>query len=409
VTSLWWPGDHRAAGLMSDTALLRALLRVEQAWLDTLIAAGIAPTEATHDLSALVDEEGAVVEQLAVAAEHGGNPAIPLAALLRDRASGATAAWLHRGLTSQDVVDTAVLLCARDAVDHVRRELGRQVARLARLAERHRDTPMLARTLTQPAVPTTFGAKAATWLHGVLDADDDLAALAFPAQLGGAAGTLAALVELGGVERARSVRAAFAAALGLAASPPWHTNRAPVTRLADAAVRASDAWGRIANDVLVLGRPEIGELADGSAGGSSTMPHKANPTIATLVRRAALAAPQLSATLHTAAAEQVDERADGAWHVEWETLATLLRRTVVAADQATTLLDDLQVHPDRMAVHLADAGADVLAEQRSMAQLAGRDAAASYLGLVDDLVDEALRRAEHHAAQEAAPEQEGRA
>jgi 3-carboxy-cis,cis-muconate cycloisomerase len=376
---------------MSDAALLGALVRVERAWLDVLVAAGVAPAAAAHDLSALVGDGDA--EELAVAAESGGNPVIPLLAMLRDRAPDPCAGWLHRGLTSQDVVDTAVMLCARDAVERVRRELAHQVARLAVLAERHRGTPMLARTLTQPAVPTTFAAKVATWLHGLLDADDDLGAVAYPVQLGGAAGTLAALVELGGAERARALRAALAPELGLAASPPWHTHRAPVTRLADATVRATDAWGRIANDVLVLGRPEIGELADGSGGGSSTMPHKANPTTATLVRRAALAAPPLAATLHTAAAEQVDERADGAWHVEWETLAILLRRTVVAAAQASTLLDDLQVHADRMAAHLADAGDTVLAEQRSMAALAGRDPAAAYTGLVDDLVDEALTRA----------------
>ena len=394
MTSLWWPGDQHAGDLVSDTALLRALVQVEQAWLDALVAAGVAPAGAAHDVTGLVGDGDA--ERVAVEAEAGGNPVIPLVALLRDRAPEPAATWLHRGLTSQDVVDTAVLLCARAAVARVRRELGRQVDRLADLVDRHRATPMLARTLTQPAVPTTFGAKAATWLHGILDADDALGALAWPVQLGGAAGTLAALVELGGPDRTRAARTAHAAALGLAEAPPWHTRRAPVTRLADAAVGATDAWGRIANDVLVLGRPEIGELADGSGGGSSTMPHKANPTTATLVRRAALAAPQLAATLHLAAAEQVDERADGAWHVEWETLAVLLRRTVVAAVQSTRLLDDLQVHGERMRQHLAAAGDAVLAEQRSMAGLTGRDPAPTYHGLLDDLVDEALARAAAH-------------
>ncbi len=391
MTSLWWPGDHRADGLMSDASLLRALVAVEQAWLDGLVAAGIAPADAARDLTGLVgDGDG---EALGVAAEAGGNPVIPLVALLRERADGEARTWLHRGLTSQDVVDSAVMMCARDTVARVRRELAGQVTRLCELAEEHRGTPMLARTLTQPAVPTTFGAKVATWLHGLLDADDDLAAVTFPAQLGGAAGTLGALVELGGRERARAARSAFAPALGLATAAPWHTQRAPVTRLADAAVQAADAWGRIANDVLVLGRPEIGELGGGS-GGSSTMPHKANPTTAALVRRAALTAPPLAATLHAAAAAQVDERADGAWHAEWDTLATLLRRTVVAAAQATSLLDGLEVHPDRMATHLESAGDAVTAEQRSMAEVAGRDPAPAYQGLVEDLVDEVLARAE---------------
>ena len=123
-----------------------------------------------------------------------------------------------------------------------------------------------------------------------------------------------------------------AAALQLDDAVPWHTNRSAVTRLADALVATTDACGRIANDVLVLARPEIGELAEPPGrGGSSTMPHKANPVLSVLVRRAALAAPALAAQLHLAAAESVDERADGGWHVEWSALATLARRTVVAA------------------------------------------------------------------------------
>jgi 3-carboxy-cis,cis-muconate cycloisomerase len=395
---LWWPGDHRAAGLVSGAALLRAAVRVEQVWLDALVEAGVAPQQARADLAPLVS--GLDARALAEASESGGNPVMPLVAALRSalRARGldAAATWLHRGLTSQDVMDTAVLLCAREAVTAVRRELRAQAERLVVVVEEHRGTPVVARTLTQPAVPTTFGAKAAGWLHGLLDADEALAALRWPVQLGGAAGTLSAVVELAGVDGARALRRSAAEALGLEPSPPWHTRRTPVTRLGDAATTATDAWGRITNDVLALGRPEVGELRDGSAGGSSTMPHKANPTLAVLVRRAALAAPQLAASLHLAAAEQVDERADGGWHVEWHTLALLLRRTAVAAGQTSDLLRGLLVDAARMAARVDDDAEAVLAEQRSMAALTGRPAAATYLGLVDDLVDEALARAADH-------------
>lgn len=397
---LWWPGDHRAGGLMGGAALLRTAVRVEQVWLDALVDAAVAPPQARADLAPLVSD----VDQraLAEASESGGNPVMPLVAALRAdlRAAGqeAAATWLHRGLTSQDVMDTAVLLCAREAVTAVRRQLGAQVERLAALVEEHRSTPLVARTLTQPAVPTTFGAKAAGWLHGLLDADDALAALRWPVQLGGAAGTLSAVVELAGAERARALRAGVPAALGLDPSPPWHTRRTPVTRLGDAATTATDAWGRIANDVLALGRPEVGELRDGSAGGSSTMPHKANPTLAVLVRRTALAAPQLAASLHLAAAEQVDERADGGWHVEWHTLALLLRRTAVAASQASELLRGLHVDSARMAARLRELDDALHAEQHSMAALTGRPASGDYLGLVDDLVDAALARAADHLA-----------
>jgi len=154
--------------------------------------------------------------------------------------------------------------------------------------------------------------------------------------------------------------------------------------------------------VLTLGRPEIGELSEGTGGGSSTMPHKANPVLSTLVRRAALTTPQLAATLHLAAAGSVDERADGAWHAEWATLRTLLRRTCAAGSQTTDLLAVLRVHPDRMRATLDAARHDVLAEQRSMAALTGAgpdphaDAQPDYLGAAGPLVDAVLDRARAH-------------
>jgi len=392
VSGLLWPGDDRAGDLMSDSALLVAMVEVEQAWLTALVRSGIAPRAAGHALHGLVSTDD--LPALASAAADGGNPVIPLVTMLRDRLPDPEAArWLHRGLTSQDVLDTALMRLARDTVAAIRSSLRAQVVALADLATVHRDTPMVARTLTQHAVPTTFGLKVAGWLTGILDAYDDLGAVRLPVQLGGAAGTLAALVELGDTASARACVAAATSQLGLAESPPWHTTRTPVTRLGDAAVRCTDAWGRVANDVLALGRPEVGELAEGRGGGSSTMPHKANPVLSTLLRRAALAAPQLGATLHLAAAGQVDERADGAWHAEWGTLALLLRRTVVAGSQATELVTGLRVRTDRMRATLDTAGADVLAEQRSMAALADRPPRDGYRGLDTELVDAAVRRA----------------
>jgi 3-carboxy-cis,cis-muconate cycloisomerase len=393
VSELLWPGDDRAGNLMSDDALLAAMVQVEQAWLTALVRSGIAPKVAGHGLHGLVST--ADLPALAAAAEDGGNPVIPLVTMLRDRLPDPEAArWLHRGLTSQDVLDTALMRLARDAVAAIRSSLRAQVVALAELATVHRDTPMVARTLTQHAVPTTFGLKVAGWLTGILDAYDDLGAVRLPVQLGGAAGTLAALVELGDIASARACVGAATRQLGLAESPPWHTTRTPVTRLGDAAVRCTDAWGRVANDVLTLGRPEVGELAEGRVGGgSSTMPHKANPVLSTLLRRAALAAPQLGATLHLASAGQVDERADGAWHAEWETLALLLRRTVVAGAQATDLVSGLRVRTDRMRATLDAAGIDVLAEQRSMAGLADRPPRDGYRGLDTELDDAAVRRA----------------
>jgi len=399
MTDLFWPGDERAGTTMSEPCFLAAMVRVEEGWLAGLVSAGIAPYAAKADLAGLVGP--ADVDEIAVAAEAGANPVIPLVSLLRQRArevNDEAATWLHRGLTSQDVVDTALMLCARDAIGVVSTALREQVRLLAGLVERHRRTPMVARTLTQHAVPTTFGLKVAGWLTGVLDAYDATAALVLPVQVGGAAGTLAATVELAGdlddpVGAATALSLELATALGLTASTPWHTTRSTVTRLGDAATGCTDAWGRIATDVLTLSRPEIGELAEGAGGPSSTMPHKANPVLATLVRRTALSNPALAATLHVAAADSGDERPAGAWHAEWDTLRTLLRRTVVAAGQTTELLAGLEVRADRMAATLEAARDAVRSEQRAMADLAGRTPSGDYVGAADAFIEAPLARA----------------
>jgi 3-carboxy-cis,cis-muconate cycloisomerase len=404
MSDLFWPGDERAGDAMSPASFLAAMVRVEESWLAGLVASGVAPDAAKADLTGSVEPDD--VPALALASQAGGNPVIPLVSLLRQRIgdSNADAArWLHRGLTSQDVVDTALMLCCRDVLDRENSELGEQVTVLVALVERHRSTLMAGRTLTQHAVPITFGLKASVWLTGVLDATEAvaLAGTRLAVQVGGAAGTSAATVELArsaGLEEPVALAIAqtdrLAADLGLAARPAWHTSRRPVTAVGDALVTASDAWGRIASDVLVLARPEIGELAEPAApgrGGSSTMPQKQNPVLSVLIRRAAIAAPPLAATLHTAAALSVDERPDGAWHVEWSTLATLARRTLVAASQTTELLSGLQVDTGRMADTVAAARDQLLAEQGSISGTTTEPG--DYLGVTAAVIDAALARA----------------
>lgn len=352
MADLFWPGDERAGEHFTATAFVRAMVEVESQWLGDVL-----------DVPGDLDE-------LAREAESGGNPVIPLVKRLRAQDS-----TVHRGLTSQDVVDSALMLMANAACADLRRHLGSLAGRLAGLAGQHRDTPMVARTLTQHAVPTTFGFRVAAWLTAVLDAYADLARLTFPRQLGGAAGTRSAIVELG-VDVPHGV-------------PRWHTTRAPVTRIGDALAGCTDACARIANDVLVMSRPEIGELAEGSGGESSTMPNKANPALSVLVRRASLTTPQLAATLHLAAAQQVDDRADGGWHAEWATLRDLVRRTLAAVSQTDDLVAGLRVDAARMAATLAAAGDAVLAEQRSITD----DPAPTYLGDAAAYVDQVLARA----------------
>jgi len=400
MTDLFWPGDGRAGALMSDWALLTAMESVENAWLDALVEHKIAPVEAQAEIRGLLSEND--LGALADGAEAGGNPVIGLVEMLRKRLSSEPARWLHRGLTSQDVLDTALMICLRDVVDRLDGELRVQVEGLRGLVSEHRSTPMVGRTLTQHAVPITFGLKAANWLTGLLDAAEALEGVRprLPVQLGGAAGTLAASTELARLRRlpepaqvSWQLVESVANALGLAPSVPWHTSRWVVTAAGDALVGCTDAYGRIAADVATLSRPEIAELAEGTGGGSSTMPQKHNPVLSVLIRRSALTGPALASTLHLAAATNVDERPDGSWHAEWATLRDLARRTVVAASQASELITGLLVDQDRMAANLA-AAVGIEAEQQSMADLAGGEPSKDYLGATELIIDRVLARAD---------------
>lgn len=407
MSNMLWPGDHRAGEYMTDEALLGSMIAVECAWLDALAAAGLAPADcAEAELWNLVTRNDC--ESIAVAAEGGGNPVIPLVQLLRQRAESRIAPWIHRGLTSQDVLDTGLMLALRRVADDLTTELRQQISTLSALATDHRDTPMVARTLTQHAAPTTFGVKAAGWLNGIVDAFEGLAALTMPIQIGGAAGTLAATTELAALltdatdaaEVALRLVQNAATTLGLRDRPAWHTARAPVTAAADAFVGCTDAWGRIASDIVTLARPEIAELDEPAAagrGGSSSMPRKRNPVLSILIRRAAIAAPPLAATLHTAAALANDERPDGAWHAEWDALRTLARRTVVAGSESGELLGGLTVHAQRMAENLA--AAEVLGERRAIAELVGKEPSSAYIGAAQKLIDASLGRAARALAQ----------
>jgi 3-carboxy-cis,cis-muconate cycloisomerase len=391
------PGTLRVRGLADDEAVLAALLGVEVAWAHALADTSDAPIAlpaAVEKVSGHLDLDAAT---LAAAGEAGGSPVIPLVRTLKDgvgRAEPDSADWVHRGLTSQDVLDTALMLVAARTLDRVHADLVAVSSALARLVQEHRETVMVARTLAQHALPTTFGAKAAGWLEGVLDARERVAGVraTLPVQCGGAAGTLA-LAELVTKGRADDLATAFAARLGLVwPGSPWHTRRSPVTGLGDALTTVTDALGKVASDVVLLSRPEIGELSEPAAqgrGGSSTMPQKRNPVLSVLIRSAALQAPHLAASLHTSAALAVDERPDGAWHAEWPALQRLLQLGAGASALSTELIDGLEVHADTMADRLEQAGPLVLAE-RIRAELPAR------LGGGPDAVaqvEELLRRA----------------
>ncbi|MET7381408.1 3-carboxy-cis,cis-muconate cycloisomerase [Streptomyces sp. NPDC005526] len=361
-----------AAATTSDLAYLRALLDAEAALTRAQAALGLAPSAAADAVTGAADAARFDVRSLAERARGGGNPVIPLVADLTAAVGTEYGPHVHRGATSQDIMDTATMLVAVRTLEPVLADLGRTERALGRLAARHRDTVMPGRTLTQHAVPTTFGLKAAGWRSLVLDARDRLTRVrdSLPAQLGGAAGTLAAF-SVYGVEDATALPAAYARELGLVAPAlPWHTLRTPVADLAGALAFTAGALGKIAADVLTLSRTEIAELAEGSGGGSSAMPHKANPVRSTLIAAAARRAPQLAATLYGSLAAE-DERPAGAWHAEWEPLRDLLRLAGDAARDAAELAEGLRVDAAAMRAHLGLTHGLIVSERLS-AELAPR-------------------------------------
>ncbi|WP_053662579.1 3-carboxy-cis,cis-muconate cycloisomerase [Streptomyces sp. MMG1121] len=367
-----WAGSP-AAATTSDTAFLRALLDTEAALTRAQAALGLAPTEAADAVTeAAAAPDRFDVRSLAGRARAGGNPVIPLLADLTAAVGEPYGPYVHRGATSQDILDTAAMLVATRTLEPVLADLARTERALARLAAGHRDTPMPGRTLTQHAVPTTFGLKAAGWRSLVLDARDRITRVrrTLPVQLGGAAGTLAAYQEYGARD-ATALTEAYARELGLAAPPlPWHTLRTPVADLAGCLAFTVGALGKAAEDVLTLSRTEIGEVTEGSGGGSSAMPHKANPVRSTLIAAAARRAPQLAAMLYGSLAAG-DERPAGAWHAEWEPLRDLLRLAGGAARDAAELAEGLRVNAEAMRRNL-DLTRGLIVSERLSAVLATR-------------------------------------
>ncbi|MFD8035116.1 3-carboxy-cis,cis-muconate cycloisomerase [Streptomyces sp. NPDC059717] len=347
-----WVGAP-AADTTSDSAWLRAMLDAEVALTRTLASLGLAPSAAAAAVAETARTNRFDVRSIARRARAGGNPVIPLVADLTEAVGAEHGPYVHRGATSQDILDTATMLVAVRTLDPVLADLERIQTALARLAARHRGTVMPGRTLTQHAVPTTFGLKAAGWRSLVLDARDRVRTVrnGLPAQLGGAAGTLAAFTAYG-ADDPRALTAAYAQELRLADPVlPWHSLRTPIADLAGGLAFTAGALGKLAADVLTLGRTEIAEVGEAAGGGSSAMPHKANPVRATLITAAARRAPQLAATLYGSLAAE-DERPAGAWHAEWEPLRDLLRLVGGAARDGAELADGLQVDEESMRLHL---------------------------------------------------------
>jgi 3-carboxy-cis,cis-muconate cycloisomerase len=356
---------HELRDAVSDRAWLEGMLDAERALARACAGVGLVSAEAAARIADACRPELYDAERLAEEGRAAGNPAEPLVRALREAVGDEAADYVHLGATSQDVVDTAAMLVAHRAVTLVLRELDRLADGCAGLARAHRSTPMAARTLLQQAVPTTFGLKAAGWLVSVLEARRVLAVVRderLAAQLGGAAGTLAAIGD-----RALEVVRLYARELGLAESVlPWHTNRQRVAELGAALEAAAGAAAKVGRDITLLAQSEVGEVAEASGGGSSTMPQKRNPVRSTLaVACARLANAHAGVLLGELAHEH--ERAVGSWHAEWEALSGALAFAGGSAAAAADAVTGLDVDAERMRANLEASGGLVVAERVSFA------------------------------------------
>ncbi|MBS2966203.1 3-carboxy-cis,cis-muconate cycloisomerase [Actinocrinis puniceicyclus] len=392
----------RVEAAVSDFSWLQAMLDAEAALVRAQQRVGLVPQDAADAIAGCARAELFDLTGIARRARDAANPVVCLVQDLTGAVAAvdpAAAEYVHRGSTSQDILDTAAMLVARGAFVLITADLDRAAAAAARLAADHRGTLMPGRTLTQHAVPTTFGLKAAGWLQALTDATDRIRRLldgALPVQLGGAAGTLAGYLEYarldgprpagqaGDAAFAADLISAYARELGLAEPVlPWHTVRTPIADIAAALAFTAGALGKIAADVLSLARTEVAEVAEPAAEGrgvSSAMPQKRNPVLATLIRSAALQVPAQAMILNYCMYAE-DERPAGAWHAEWQPLREGLRLTGGAAACAAELLEGIRVDAARMRENLDSTGGLIVAERLAAAltPLLGKRAAKAAL------------------------------
>jgi 3-carboxy-cis,cis-muconate cycloisomerase len=370
--ALFVPPELRAA--VSDQAWLAAMLTAERALVSAEATAGIVPAGLAGEISDRCRVDLYDIEELCRDGVAAGNPAEPLVRAIRAGLSGEAAGFVHFGATSQDIVDTAAMLVARQALGLIGEWLDEVSERCAELAREHRLTPIAGRTLMQQAVPTTFGLKAAGWLVGAREARVLVARVReewLRAQLGGAVGSLAALGE-----RGPEVMRLYARELGLGEPvAPWHTERSALIELGAALAAATAAAAKIAADIVLLAQTEMGEVREGAGGGSSTMPHKRNPAISVRALACAAKARRDAAALVAAEPHQ-HERATGPWHAEWDALTGALEVTGGTMAAAAEALAGLEVDTARMRQNLDVSGGLIMAERVAFT-------AAERIGLVD--------------------------
>jgi len=357
-------GSMRA--VCDDAATLQHMLDFEAALARAEAHAGVIPATAAGPIAAACKASTFDLAAIAEAATRSGNLAIPLVKALTahvGKSDAEAARYVHWGATSQDVIDTASMLTLRAGIEVLLADLDRAIAGFAGLARKYRDTPVVARTWLQHALPMPFGLKLAEYaaaLHRSRLRLKRLREETLALQFGGAAGTLAALGDKGLL-----VAEKLAAELKLPLpEAPWHTHRDRIADAASVLAIVAGSCGKIARDVSLLMQTDVAEAFEPSGegrGGSSTMPHKRNPVAAASALAAATMAPNLTATI-LAAQVQEHERSAGPWHAEWPTLPTLMLVTSGALAAIVDIAEGLEIDAGRMRANLDATGGLIMAE-----------------------------------------------
>ncbi len=357
--------------VFSDAVCLQRMLDFEAALARAETRCGVIPVTAVPAIAAKCKASLIDFDALASATAASLNPAISLVKQLTElvaKDDPEAAQFVHWGATSQDANDTGLVLQMRDAFHLLEVDVSLLCQALAELAQKHRSTPIVGRTLMQHALPTTFGVKVAGWLDAMNRHRERFAetrARVLVLQFGGAVGTLAALKDKG-----LQVAEALAADLDLALpAMPWHTQRDRVAEVATTLGLCVGTLGKIANDISLHMQTEVGELSEPAAegrGGSSSMPHKRNPVSCGVALSAATRVPALVSTM-LSAMPQEDERGLGNWQAEWETLPEIFRLTAGALHHMVTLIPHLEIDAARMRQNLEATHGLIFAEAVTIA------------------------------------------
>lgn len=393
-------GDEELAGILASSTEIRAMIRVELALAQAQSDIGMIPDTAGAAMATALADVPLDMEVLAQGISGSGVPVPAMLAQLRKALPAELSQWLHWGATSQDIVDTASMLQMADCLNLFGTRLSQLLDTLHAQSKAHATTVMAARTRTQFATPITLGLRLAQWAQPLIRMETQLATLkadVLRVQFGGAAGANTAVAPHG-----PAIAAAMAGRLNLSNSPPWHTDRSGIIAVSGWLLQVCLSLSKMAKDLMIMSRSEVAELTAGHAGGSSTMPQKANPIQSEMVVALGTIAQALHGGL-CAAASPVEERDGASWTVEWVLLPQLLVTTGCALRHALVLADTLSVDAVRMqsTVHdnsqlMAEAASFALAEHlpRAEAQALVKRAATRGVPLPQALTLELAERAD---------------